>query len=75
MIAAAAHGTSIEALFVVLIIVWVAAVLLFCTRSIDWLSRIADRRSIRRCQRDSVRAVRGLGAQLLADEAKLRGQS
>jgi len=75
---AAQQVTSIDALFVVLLIVWFAAAILWATHGMTalarWVERREDRRSIRRCQRASVRAVRGLGADLLRDEACLRGQ-
>lgn len=77
MIAAAAqHGTTIGGLLLVLAVVLAGATAFYFApeliRAQAWWAGRHDRRSIRRCRRESVRAVRGLGAQLLADEAKLR---
>lgn len=69
---AAHHGTSVAALLVILVIAWAAVAAFYLAAGVNrGLGAWRDRRSIRRAQRQSVRAVRGLGAQLLADERDL----
>lgn len=73
----APHGTSIDALLMVLAIAWAGAIAFYFAadlqRAAQWYGRRGERRAARRRARMSVRVARGLGATLLADEAKLRG--